>query len=410
MEEHNSWGIKSIPSQTYRVILSEEFDLEGDLMISNYMAEVDGTSHQVVTREKTEDLLLRIKVEAFKQAAVETHQSGDDTLTNLVVNRDSLKPQDDSVEPDWSRRRAARYQRFSLAAILALQLVTYWLVFSRLSTEAGSEPWFSDASVVLAMAGSFAMTAMLLSKRRFASQVDGGNARRRTINGLQCEPAPLSFSRRLVDVGVAVIALVLTSPLTALAGVAVAATGNRPVIERKLRVGQGGRSIQLLKFRSRSRPSSPVSTWLAAMEHFPRLWNLLRGDLTLVGPKPEPPAVAARYPHDCRWVFKHRPGVIGAVFEDTRKLEGNLDLYLSKVVPAQVNVLCQSLLFHKRLAPRLVSSAAFAMLVFRPGKGPNLGVPPGSEAPVAAEDSEASGPPTERYRLERWSLHESAAV
>ncbi|MFF7205335.1 sugar transferase [Streptomyces sp. NPDC008141] len=409
MEEHNSWGINSIPSQTFRVILSEEFDLEGDLMISDYMTEVDSASHEVVTREKTEDLLLRIKVEAFKQAAVETHQSGDDTLTNLVVNRDNIKPQDAGGEPYWLRRRAVRYQRFGLAAVLAVQLVTYWLVFSRLSGDAGSQSRFSDASVVLAMVGSFAMTAMLLSKRRFASQVGGGDGSR-PINGLQCEPAPLSFSRRLVDVSVAVIALVLTSPLTALAGVAAAATGNRPVIERKLRVGQGGRRIQLLKFRSRNSSSSPVSTWLAAMEHFPRLWNLLRGDLTLVGPKPEPPAVAARYPHDCRWVFRHRPGVIGAVFEDTRQLEGDLDLYLSKVVPAQVNVLCHSLLFNKRLAPRLVSSAAFAMLVFRPGKGPNLGVRPGSEAPIDAEESDASGPPTERYRLERWSLHESAAV
>ena len=52
-------------------------------------------------------MLLRIKVQAYTKAAVESHQSGDDTLTNLVVQRDLLA-QADTVPPpgDWSNRRA----------------------------------------------------------------------------------------------------------------------------------------------------------------------------------------------------------------------------------------------------------------------------------------------------------------
>ncbi|MEJ8673075.1 hypothetical protein WKI71_45695 [Streptomyces sp. MS1.AVA.1] len=79
-----------------------------------------------------------------------------------------------------------------------------------------------------------------------------------------------------------------------------------------------------------------------------------------------------------------------------------------------MKVLCESVLFNKRLALRLLGNAAFAMLVFRPGSGPQLGIPSRADADPALEtERHGEGPPpvtTERVRLERWSLHETATA
>ncbi|MGP4009885.1 sugar transferase [Streptomyces sp. 4N124] len=364
------------------------------------MAEVDEAADQIVTAQKTDELLLKIKVSAFTQAAVESHESGDDTLTNLVIQRDLLESADDACPPQ-RRRRAKWGLRWALAA----QLTATGLVLVQLPAGTAGRSAASNTVTIAAMIASFALTAVMLLRRP---------VERRAISGLGCEPIPLSRSRRIVDVAVAMAALLMTAPLMALTAAAIAARGDRPVIERNIRVGQGGYPIRLLRHH-RAKTSSRPSRWLQVVEHFPRLWNLLRGDLTLVGPKPEPPEVAARYPQDCRWVFQHRPGLIGAVYEDTWHLETDADRYLAEVVPAQVKVLCERVLFNKRLGPRLLSNAAFAMLVFRPGSGPQLGIPlrPDSGTSVADEERGEGPAPqvtTERVRLERWSLHETATA
>ncbi|MFJ9908045.1 sugar transferase [Streptomyces sp. NPDC101152] len=398
MEDFGNWDVMRIPRQSYRVILSEENDPVGEALICGYMAEVDAAADQVITPQKTDELLLKIKVSAFTQAAVESHESGDDTLTNLVIQRDLLDLADGACPPP--RRKSAR---LGLRWVLAAQMTATVLALRQLLAGAGIRGGTSDAVTIAAMVASFVLTAVMLLRRP---------EKRRAITGLVCEPVPLSLSRRMVDVAVAVVAMLVTAPLMAVTASIVARSG-RPVIDRSIRVGQGGYPIRLLKYHSAQSPSR-TSRWLEAVEHFPRLWNLLRGDLTLVGPKPEPPEVAARYPHDCRWVFQHRPGLIGAVYEDARDLEADTDRYLAEVVPAQVKVLCESVLFNKRLALRLLGNAAFAMLFFRPGSGPQLGVPSRAEAnPALRDEGHGEGSPqvtTERIRLERWSLHETATA
>ncbi|WP_369192412.1 sugar transferase [Streptomyces sp. R08] len=399
MEDFSNWDIRRIPRQSYRVILSEENDPVGEALICGYMAEVDEAADRIVTPQKTDELLLKIKVSAFTQAAVESHESGDDTLTNLVIQRDLLEPADGSCPPP-RRKSARRGLRWALAA----QMTATALALRQLLAGAGIRGGTSDAVTIAAMVASFALTAVMLLRRP---------GKRRAITGLACEPVPLSLSRRMVDVTVALVALLVTAPLMALTASTIMVRSGRSVIERNIRVGQGGYPIHLLKYHS-AQSSSRTSRWLEVVEHFPRLWNLLRGDLTLVGPKPEPPEVAARYPQDCRWVFQHRPGLIGAVYEDARHLETDTDRYLAEVVPAQVKVLCESVLFNKRLAPRMLSNAAFAMLVFRPGSGPQLGIPSRTDAsPALKAERHGDGSPqvtTERIRLERWSLHETATA
>jgi exopolysaccharide biosynthesis polyprenyl glycosylphosphotransferase len=113
--------------------------------------------------------------------------------------------------------------------------------------------------------------------------------------------------KRMLDVVFALVALVLLSPLMLACAAAVYLDGGRGVIFRQERVGCDGRRFSLLKFRS-MRPVNedesqtqwnishdsrlgPVGRVLrkTSLDELPQLWNILRGDMSLVGPRPERP-------------------------------------------------------------------------------------------------------------------------
>lgn len=113
---------------------------------------------------------------------------------------------------------------------------------------------------------------------------------------------------RLLDVLVAGVALLALSPVLALAAVAVRLTSAGPVLYRGLRVGKGGHLFTMVKFRtlkdkaeSRLGPylgleltqltateHTLVGRWLRAthLDEMPQLWNVLRGQMSIVGPRP----------------------------------------------------------------------------------------------------------------------------
>ncbi|MFJ4895930.1 sugar transferase [Streptomyces sp. NPDC088788] len=393
MEDRGGRDGQSIPQQAAGRSSRDETDPVGEALLAGYLAEVEETAAQVITAQKTDDLLLKIKVQAYTRAAMESHQSGDDTLTNLVVQPERL------VQVTAAPPPARRPVKNSLRLATAAQLTAAVLALLQLHVDsAGGMP---DVVITTAMVVAILLTAVMLWRKP---------GQRQPLPGLVCEPAALSRTRRAVDVAVAATALLMTAPVMLVASLSVAVR-RRPVMERKVRVGQGGYPIRLLKYRSDPRRGSER---IQFFEHFPRLWNLLRGDLTLVGPKPEPPEVAERYPENCRWVFQHRPGLIGAVYEDVEGRDADTDIYLAEIVPAQVHMY-ESVLFNERLAPRLLGNAAIAMLAFRPGGGRLLGHPaagggikrPQRSAPERDGQVPAGG---EHFRLERWSLHETVSA
>jgi lipopolysaccharide/colanic/teichoic acid biosynthesis glycosyltransferase len=138
--------------------------------------------------------------------------------------------------------------------------------------------------------------------------------------------SPSDAVRRVADVGVAIAGLVATSPI--LLGVAVATrlTAGRGVVYRQRRLGLGGRPFELYKFRSMRHPApgreSPefdaeritrLGTWIRAtsLDELPSLWNLLRGEITLVGPRPLPVHYWDRFVGDEYERFSVRPGITG---------------------------------------------------------------------------------------------------
>lgn len=132
--------------------------------------------------------------------------------------------------------------------------------------------------------------------------------------------------RRGVDVVAAVVGLVVLAPLMAVVAVGVGVTIGRPVIYRQRRLGLGGQPFELLKFRSMRHPapgrenpefdaerltSFGRALRASSLDELPSLWNLLRGDVGLVGPRPLPVHYWDRYRRDEYERFTVRPGITG---------------------------------------------------------------------------------------------------
>lgn len=107
-------------------------------------------------------------------------------------------------------------------------------------------------------------------------------------------------SKRMLDLVIAVPGLVLSLPVQALIAAAVAARLGRPVLFRQTRPGRHGRPFQIVKFRS-MRPLDPSAGLVddesrltpfgrvlrsTSLDELPALWNVVRGDMSLVGPRP----------------------------------------------------------------------------------------------------------------------------
>lgn len=149
-------------------------------------------------------------------------------------------------------------------------------------------------------------------------------------------------------------------PLFVVLAFLVMMTSPGPIIFRQERIGQGGVPFVLLKFRTmRAGASGPDVTAsddnrltrigkllrLAGLDELPQLLNILKGEMTLVGPRPETPDLAIRYPSGCETVFRYRPGLTGPAavrLRDKDRLRSPdqdvEEYYLRVVVPAKVAV------------------------------------------------------------------------
>ncbi len=135
--------------------------------------------------------------------------------------------------------------------------------------------------------------------------------------------------KRLLDVAGALCGLALLLPVLVFAGLAILADGGRPVLFRQTRVGLGGREFGLLKFRSMVVNAASVGPWHTAdhdpritrvgrflrrtsIDELPQLVNVLAGDMSLVGPRPDVPAQRALYTEpDWQQRCSVRPGITG---------------------------------------------------------------------------------------------------
>jgi len=132
------------------------------------------------------------------------------------------------------------------------------------------------------------------------------------------------FTKRLLDCSGAAAALVLFAPVMIVAAILVRLSGPGPIVFKQRRVSLGGEQFDIYKFRTmadavqeasvvesggtsewtqRDDPRiTPVGKWLrkTSLDELPQLFNVLRGDMSLVGPRPERPELIARFRDDWR--------------------------------------------------------------------------------------------------------------
>lgn len=165
-------------------------------------------------------------------------------------------------------------------------------------------------------------------------------------------------AKRIFDLVVAGCGLLLILPILAAIALTIKLTSDGPVLFRQVRVGRREQPFRIMKFRTMTAdaPSrgpqitlgadpriTPVGTVLRRykLDELPQLFNVVFGDMSLVGPRPETPDYVAHYPIDeRREIFQVRPGITdnaSIIFSNESELLGRaenpLDYYVNVILP-----------------------------------------------------------------------------
>jgi lipopolysaccharide/colanic/teichoic acid biosynthesis glycosyltransferase len=131
---------------------------------------------------------------------------------------------------------------------------------------------------------------------------------------------------RVADVAVASLLLVLTLPLWLVISVAIFIEEPGPILYRARRIGQHGEAFSMYKFRKMRRDAAGPSLTVAGDERFtrvgrllaltkldelPQLINVMRGEMSLVGPRPEDPVFVDDFRDEFSEILRVRPGITG---------------------------------------------------------------------------------------------------
>lgn len=165
--------------------------------------------------------------------------------------------------------------------------------------------------------------------------LSGRGMRVSAIPAFEIQRAPLSFferaTKRSLDISVSLVLLVLLSPLLLLTSLSILLESGRPILYRQKRKGFGERRFEILKFRTMSvcedettftqakrgdTRVTPLGHILRRMsiDELPQLWNILCGDMSLVGPRPHPVALDNQYDAlIAKYAERHhmKPGLTG---------------------------------------------------------------------------------------------------
>ena len=169
--------------------------------------------------------------------------------------------------------------------------------------------------------------------------------------------------KRGLDIALTIPALLILAPILLLLAAVLLVTSGRPVLFVQERIGMDGRPFRMWKFRTMRTDASTglpltgagdrrvtfVGRFLRAgkLDELPQLVNVLTGDMSLVGPRPEVPRYVARYTPEQRKVLDARPGLTdpaSVLFRDEEALLGSVTeesrerFYLERILPAKLGM------------------------------------------------------------------------
>jgi exopolysaccharide biosynthesis polyprenyl glycosylphosphotransferase len=191
--------------------------------------------------------------------------------------------------------------------------------------------WCEEVGVTVHLRADLVRT---LFARMYPSDLDGTPML--TVSATPRQPAALLL-KRATDLVTSTVAIIVFSPVFLLTAIAVKATSRGPVFFRQTRVGLNGRTFTLFKFRSmyqdaearraaledRNEMTGPVfkikhdpritavGKWIRrfSIDEIPQFWNVLRGDMSLVGPRPPIPEEVKKYERWQRRRLSMKPGI-----------------------------------------------------------------------------------------------------
>jgi lipopolysaccharide/colanic/teichoic acid biosynthesis glycosyltransferase len=153
--------------------------------------------------------------------------------------------------------------------------------------------------------------------------------------------AGIVAAKRFVDASISLVGLIVFSPVMGLIAVLIKATSKGSVVYSQRRVGRFGRGFLMHKFRSmvqeadsigssvtvdRDPRITPVGRFLrrSKLDELPQLWNVLRGEMSLVGPRPEVPEIVEEYTPAMRRILDVAPGMTSVASLELRAEEALL--------------------------------------------------------------------------------------
>jgi lipopolysaccharide/colanic/teichoic acid biosynthesis glycosyltransferase len=168
--------------------------------------------------------------------------------------------------------------------------------------------------------------------------------------------------KRAFDIAAAIVGLAVLTPLLAAVAVCVRLGSPGPVFFVQRRMGRGFRPFHVYKFRSMrvdapergaqiTAGEDPRITWIgrilrkAKLDEFPQLYNVLRGDMSLVGPRPEVPKYVEIFRRDYEEILRVRPGITdlaSIAYCDEAAILGRAQdpeqEYLQRVLPEKIRL------------------------------------------------------------------------
>jgi lipopolysaccharide/colanic/teichoic acid biosynthesis glycosyltransferase len=193
--------------------------------------------------------------------------------------------------------------------------------------------------------------------------------------------------KRTFDIALSALALLIALPVIALVALAIKLDSPGPVFYAARRTGYRGRPLRMFKFRKMHHSAAGprltteaderftrVGAWLAKskLDELPQLWNVLRGDMSLIGPRPEDPAFVALHAPDFIEILRVRPGVTGlsqiAFAEESRILDDDdpTGHYLDRILPQKMGMdRLYAMRYHLRLDLSILVWTGVAVLLRR---------------------------------------------
>jgi len=137
-----------------------------------------------------------------------------------------------------------------------------------------------------------------------------------------------SFIKRFTDIIFSIVLLIISTPIIIIAAIAIKLDSNGPVFFVQDRTGLNGKPFKMIKFRGMVNNALEIGPELTqrgdpritrvgkilrrtSIDEIPQMFNVLRGDMSLVGPRPEITSITLKYSEEQKEIFKFKPGVTG---------------------------------------------------------------------------------------------------